>query len=233
MQEGNRFQFPTEPRHPCRRGHEVHHRSRWSARTQALPLLWESAFDWGFPGGKDGYASSIRQVSGSLIEQARNRWIYPCSYTSNQPQTVTSGKVLIPGTTHRTVGTVECLHTRQVRLATTRWASQGTTGTAVIHTVAGARRRATGPAVLPDLSQFPTQLLTRHGPVVLDVVPELYHVSLDFQLVLLQPRDIEFLAGGTALKLTGDVLVVVSDDAKQISSLKMDRIWDIALPLTE
>jgi hypothetical protein len=58
--------------------------------------------------------------------------------------------------------------------------------------------------------------LTGHGPVVLDVVPELHHMSLDLQLVLLQPRDIEFLAGGTALELTGDILVVVSDNSEQI-----------------
>lgn len=143
--------------------------------------------------------------------------IYPCSYTSNQSQAVTSGKVLVPGTTHRTVGTVQGLHTRQVRLATTSRAGQGTTSTAVVHTVAGTRRRATGPAVLPDLPQFPTQLLTGHSPVVLDIVPELHHVSLDLQFILLQPRDIEFLAGGTALELTGDVLIVVSDNAKKTS----------------
>lgn len=42
-------------------------------------------------------------------------------------------------------------------------------------------------------------------------------MALDLQLVLLQPRDVQFLPRGAALELAGDVLVVVADDPIMIS----------------
>lgn len=83
---------------------------------------------------------------------------------------------------------------------------------APIHGVAGTRGRAVGTRVLPDLTQFATELLAGHSPVVADVVTQLDDMALDLELVLLQPGDVQFLARGTALELTGDVLVVVAND---------------------
>jgi hypothetical protein len=38
-------------------------------------------------------------------------------------------------------------------------------------------------------------------------------VALEFELVLLEPADVELLAGGAALELAGDVFLVVADDS--------------------
>lgn len=141
---------------------------------------------------------------------------HPGAHTTDQTQAVSRGKILVPALTHGALGAVQCLHSRQVGLAAPRWASQRPAGTGVVHAVPVAGRRAVGSAVLPDLTQLAAQLLTSHGPVVLDVVTELHDVALDLKLVLLQPRHVEFLPGGTALELTGNVLVVVTDDTVEM-----------------
>lgn len=102
-------------------------------------------------------------------------------------------------------------------LAAASRAGQGSTAIAVVHAVAGAGCRTAGSAVLPDLAQFAAQFLTGHGPVVADVVADLHHMPLNLQLVLFQPRDVELLARGAALELTGDVLIVIADDAAFVS----------------
>lgn len=79
-------------------------------------------------------------------------------------------------------------------------------------TIAQAAGRAVRPAVAPELSEFPGQFLTGHAPVVPDAVAQLGHVPFELQLILLEPRHVELLARSAPLELSGDVLVVVTDD---------------------
>lgn len=111
-----------------------------------------------------------------------------------------------------------------MRLAAASRAGQGSAAIAIVHAVAGTRCRATGSAVLPDLSQLAAQFLTGHCPVVADVVANFHHMTLDLQLVLLQPRDVQFLSRGAALELAGDILIIVTDDpvVKQIRFCRLD-----------
>jgi hypothetical protein len=51
------------------------------------------------------------------------------------------------------------------------------------------------------------------GPVAADVVAQVLDVALELELVLLEPADVELLAGGAALELAGDVFLVVADDS--------------------
>jgi hypothetical protein len=74
-----------------------------------------------------------------------------------------------------------------MRLAAAGRAGQGSASTAVVDAVAVARRGTSGPAVLPDLSQFAAEFLAGLGPVCADVIAQLDNVALDFELVLLQP----------------------------------------------
>ena len=99
-----------------------------------------------------------------------------------------------------------------MRLAAACRAGQRSAAAAPVHAVAGAGRGAVGPAILPDLSQFTAQLLSRHRPVVFDVVAQFHHMPLNLELVLLQPRHVQFLARRSTLELSGDVLVVVANN---------------------
>jgi hypothetical protein len=54
------------------------------------------------------------------------------------------------------------------------------------------------------------EFLAGGGPVCFDAIAQLGHSPFDFKLVLLQPRDIELLAGSAALQLAVDILVVVA-----------------------
>lgn len=58
----------------------------------------------------------------------------------------------------------------------------------------GPRSRAGRPAILPELSQFLTDLVSCAGPVVANIVSQLGDMASEIQLVLLQPADVEFLA---------------------------------------
>lgn len=78
--------------------------------------------------------------------------------------------------------------------------------------IAQAAGRAVRPAAAPELSEFSSQLLTGHAPVVSDAVAKLGHVPLELQLVLLEPGHVELLPGSAPLELSCDVLVVVTDD---------------------
>ena len=98
-------------------------------------------------------------------------------------------------------------------LATARRAGQRPTAIAVVDAVAGTGRGATRPAVLPDLAQLAADFLAGHGPVAADVVTDFGDMAFDFELVLFQPGHVEFLTRGAALELSGDVLVVVTDNA--------------------
>lgn len=60
--------------------------------------------------------------------------------------------------------------------------------------------------------QFPAELLASCSPVVGNVLTEVLHVTLEVQLILFKPADIEFLARGTTLELPSDVLFIITDD---------------------
>lgn len=75
----------------------------------------------------------------------------------------------------------------------------------------------------PNLSQLSPNFLTGVGPVLLDVIAQFSHVAFDVEFVLLEPGDVEFLAGCTALELTVNVFFVVFDDssARFVSSSRV------------
>ena len=61
------------------------------------------------------------------------------------------------------------------------------------------------------MSQLPAEFLTGIGPVVADVVSKFRHMALDFQFILLEPRDVELL--------TRDVLVIITDNSRALSAI--------------
>lgn len=80
-----------------------------------------------------------------------------------------------------------------------------------------ARRRllargALGPTRRPKLLELAAELLSRRSPVAADVVAQILDVTLQIELVLLQPADVEFLPRGAALELPGNVFFVITDD---------------------
>lgn len=100
----------------------------------------------------------------------------------------------------------------------------------------GAASGAGGPASadigLPELTEFLAQFLSGRRPVVLDAVTKLCHITLDVQLVLLQPRHVEFLAGCAALELPLDVLVIVTDNpGKRVSACSPELYRPLGLTL--
>ena len=87
----------------------------------------------------------------------------------------------------------------------------------VIRRTYGARRwmlarRALGPTRRPKLLELAAELLSSRSPVAADVVAQILNVTLQIELVLLQPADVEFLPRGAALELSGNVLFVITDD---------------------
>ena len=83
----------------------------------------------------------------------------------------------------------------------------------------GARRSA----ALPEALQLLRELLAGRGPVGADVLAQLGDVALDVQLVLLQPGDVELLAGRAAVELARDVLVIVTDNPVRFSKFRYDK----------
>jgi len=73
--------------------------------------------------------------------------------------------------------------------------------------------RALGTADGPELLQLAAKFLASGGPVVCNVLSQILDVALEVQLVLLEPADVEFLAGCTTLELSGNVLLVVANDS--------------------
>lgn len=115
---------------------------------------------------------------------------YPSTHTSDQSKTVPSSKILVAARAHGAIRPVVLrTYTRQVRLAAPCRAGEGPTHSPV-HAVAGAGRGAVRAAVLPDLAQFTAELLAGHGPVAADVITQLGDVTLDLELVLLQPGNV-------------------------------------------
>lgn len=73
-----------------------------------------------------------------------------------------------------------------------------------------AARGAVGAAVAPELTKFLAQFLARHVPVVADAFTEFDDVAFDFEFVLLEPGDIQFLSGCAPFELAGYVFVVIT-----------------------
>lgn len=105
-----------------------------------------------------------------------------------------------------------------------RWASHSTARVA-INTVPRAGGWAVGSTVLPQLSKFSAQLLTRGRPIVADVVSKFRYVASDFQLIFLEPGDVQLLSGRSPLKLTGDVLVIVADNSVQAIGMVTNLVF--------
>jgi hypothetical protein len=93
----------------------------------------------------------------------------------------------------------------------------------------GRPGRAGGTTRLPELAEVFGKLLAGCGPVRLNAVAQLGHGALDVELVLLQPRHVEFLAGGSALELAVNVLVVVADDSVRVSVARTTAVMGVLL----
>ncbi len=69
--------------------------------------------------------------------------------------------------------------------------------------------RATG---RPVLAQLPAELLAGGRPVHPNVIAQVLDVTLEVELVLLEPADVKLLTRRPALELAGDIFLVVPDD---------------------
>lgn len=76
---------------------------------------------------------------------------------------------------------------------------------------------------LPELAELLAKLLARRGPVCADGFAQLGHVAFDVEFVFLEPGDVEFLAGGAAFELAGDVGFVVADDSGETTESALVR----------
>lgn len=79
----------------------------------------------------------------------------------------------------------------------------------------------------PELLQLAAKLLAGTGPVGNDVITKILHVTLEIQLVLLEPAHVEFLSGCASSELAGDVLFIVAND----SALRYVRLSNHGLGL--
>lgn len=73
-------------------------------------------------------------------------------------------------------------------------------------------RRALGSASGPEPAEFLSKLLTSRRPVGADVIAQLLDVTLQLELVLLEPAHVELLTRGAALELAGYILLVITHD---------------------
>lgn len=89
---------------------------------------------------------------------------------------------------------------------------------------------ALGSARGPKLAQLSAELLPRGRPVGADIVAQLLDVALEVELVLLEPGDIELLARGAALQLSGNVLFVIPHDSVRLV-LAFNKIKNISSSL--
>lgn len=62
------------------------------------------------------------------------------------------------------------------------------------------------------MAEFFGEFLAGRGPVVADAVAEFHDMAFEVEFVLLEPGDVEFLAGGPAFELPGNVFLVVADN---------------------
>ena len=109
---------------------------------------------------------------------------HPLSDTPDQSQAVSRREILVASRSHWALWTTDRFHSRQMRLVS--WTGDTPARSSHVDAVSHTRSWAAGPAV-PELAQFTAQFLTRRAPVVSDVVPNISHMSLDLQFVLLEP----------------------------------------------
>lgn len=64
----------------------------------------------------------------------------------------------------------------------------------------------------PVVAEFVAELAACGGPVVFDGFAEFEDVAFEVKLVFLEPGEVEFLTGSTALQLARDVLLVIAYD---------------------
>lgn len=147
-------------------------------------------------------------MGGTRARKKKKNWsTNPSSDAADQAQIVSSSKIirtLIVRASQAACG----VQVTEVPLESRRRLPTRRSGRAA----GGAGGSASADVGLPELAQLLAQLLPRCCPIGLDAVPQLRHVALEVQLVLLQPRHVQLLARRAPLKLPLDVLVVVADD---------------------
>lgn len=148
--------------------------------------------------------------------------LYPRSDTSDQAQCVAGDEV---------VGRLSLSARRRGRLGGIRHRR----GFTQAHVPIRAARRggrgvttATGSGALgsaggPKHAQLLAQLGAGSGPIRPDVIPQVLDMPLDVHLVLLEPANVELLAGGATLKLSGDVFLIVAHDSVEGGTLVSSR----------
>lgn len=72
---------------------------------------------------------------------------------------------------------------------------------------------ALGSTGRPELAKLAAELLASGGPVVGNVLAQVVHVALEIHFVLLEPADVELLARGSTLELSGNILFVVTNNS--------------------
>lgn len=146
---------------------------------------------------------------------------YPRPNSANQANGIPSHEI-VPGRTslrtraprpqHRRAGRAARGEEVVVRVRGTATVERSGRGGGCVHRVRDMSGGARGPARRPELAQLFSELLARRRPVGANVIAQLLDVTLQVELVLLEPRDIELLPGGAALELAGNVLFVVAYD---------------------
>ena len=134
---------------------------------------------------------------------------YPRSYTTNETECVTRhevvgrrGSITRTGRRRRPGGSGHGGFAEvdiTVRVARGRGEHETTAGGRALGTTSG-----------PVLTKLAAQLLTRCCPIRPDVITDLLDVALQIEFVLLEPADVEFLAGGASFELPRNVLLVVA-----------------------
>lgn len=94
-----------------------------------------------------------------------------------------------------------------------------------MHRVRDVSGGALGSARRPELAQLLSEFLACRRPVGADVIAQLLDVTLQIELVLLEPGDIELLSRGATLELAGNVLLVVAYDPVREDARSVIRVF--------
>jgi hypothetical protein len=132
--------------------------------------------------------------------------------TTDQAQAVARREVLVASSGPRAFRTARAVQTREADFGYAR------TRASEINPVPRAACRTIRSTIAPELAKLLRQFLSGHIPVATNALAELGNVSLDFELVLFQPRHIELLSGGTAFELASNVLVIVTNNPDRCQS---------------
>jgi hypothetical protein len=114
---------------------------------------------------------------------------YPRPYTANQTQGVASDKVV--DIVARSLAT---MYGRTPAEASRGRCPKRAAGGLAVGIEERGPRGALGSTRRPELSQLLAQLLSRRRPVAADVITQLLNVTLEIELILLQPADVELLS---------------------------------------